>query len=127
MSNEISNKLTNERQFLTRLILRTSIGLCLLLIVIGLAIFFARGGTHVPLNPSGKFSAIVERTLHNGAGLHASAFLIAGIVVLLLTPIARLLSGVVMSARAHDWLYLMIGLIVLALLIAGLLIGQATA
>lgn len=121
------NPLTRQRQFLVRLILRTSISLCLLLIIIGLAIFFARGGTHVPVNPSGKFSSILERAMHGGAGLHASAFLIAGIVVLLLTPIARLLGGVVMSARAHDRLYAVIGLVVLALVVAGLLIGQATA
>lgn len=120
------SKLARERQFLARLILRTSISLCLLLIIIGLAIFLARGGRHIPVNPSGRFSAIVGRTLHVGAGLHASAFLIAGIVVLLLTPIARLLSGVVMSARARDWLYVVIGVVVLGLLIAGLLIGQAT-
>lgn len=119
--------LARERQFLARLILRTSISLCLLLIIIGLAIFFARGGMHLPVNPSGKFSAIIGHALHTGAGLHAGAFLIAGIVVLLLTPIARLLSGVVMSARARDGLYVAIGLIVLALLVAGLLIGQATA
>ncbi|MDE2071002.1 MAG: DUF1634 domain-containing protein [Gammaproteobacteria bacterium] len=119
--------LAQQRQFLARLILRTSISLCLLLIVIGLVIFFARGGTHLPVNPSGKFSAIIGNELHAGAGLHAGAFLIAGIVVLLLTPIARLLSGVAMSARARDGLYVVIGLVVLALLVAGLLIGQATA
>lgn len=121
------NKLTHERQFLARLILRTSISLCLLLIIIGLAIFFVRGGARMPANPSGKFSAILDDAFHRGAGLHASAFLITGIVVLLLTPIARLLSGIVMSARAHDRLYAVIGLVVLALVIAGLLIGQATA
>lgn len=81
----------------------------------------------MPVNPSGRFSAILAGALHRGAGLHASAFLIAGIVVLLLTPIARLLSGIVMSARAHDRLYAVIGLVVLALVVAGLLIGQATA
>lgn len=121
------HKLTRERRFLVRLILRTSIGLCLLLIAIGLVIFFARGGAHVPVSPNGKFSAILAHALHDGAGLHAGAFLIAGLVVLLLTPIARLLSGVVMSARAHDRLYAVIGLVVLALVVAGLLIGQATA
>lgn len=123
----MNHKLTHERRYLTRLILRTSIGLCLVLIVIGLVIFFAQGGTHVPVNPSGRFSAILGGIAHGGAGLHASAFLIGGVVVLLLTPIARLLAGIVMSARAHDRLYAVIGLVVLALVVAGLLIGQATA
>lgn len=120
------NQLARERQFLARLILRTSISLCLLLIIIGLVIFFARGGLLIPASPSGKFSSIMGRVLHGGAGLHASAYLIGGIVVLVLTPIARLLAGVAMSARARDGLYVVIGLVVLALLVAGLLIGQAT-
>lgn len=119
--------IVRQRQFLARLVLRSFISLCLLLIVIGLVIFFATGGTHVPGNPGGKFSVIVARALQGGAGLHASAFLIAGIVVLLLTPIARLLAGVAMSVRMRDGLYVVIGLLVLALVIAGLLIGQATA
>ena len=121
------SRLTRERQFLSRLILRTSISLCLLLISIGLALFFLRRGAHMPVNPAGRFSAILGRTLHGGAGLHASAFLTAAIVVLLLTPVARLLSGIVVSARAHDRLYAAIGLLVVVLVIAGLLIGQATA
>jgi uncharacterized membrane protein len=120
------NRLTRERQFLSRLILRTSISLCLSLIIIGLAIFFAHGGAHMPMNPAGRLSAILDRAVHDGAGLHASAFMTAAIVVLLLTPVARLLSGIVVSVRAHDRLYVAIGLVVVLLVIAGLLIGQAT-
>ena len=121
------NDLARQRQLLAIWILRTSILLCLLFIIIGLGIFLVHGATHLPTTPSGRLSAILESVVHGGIGLHASAFLVAGIVVLLLTPIVRLLSGVVVSARAHDSLYVMIGLIVLALVIAGLLIGQATA
>lgn len=119
--------LARQRQLLAIWILRVSITLCLLFIVIGLVIFFVHGGAHIPVNPSGRLSAILDTVLHGGAGLHASAFLIAGIAVLLLTPIARLLSGVVMSGRAKDWLYVVIGLIVLLLLLIGLFAGQATA
>lgn len=119
--------LARQRQLLAIWILRTSILLCLLFIIIGLGIFLVRGATHLPTAPSGRLGAILESVVHGSIGLHASAFLVAAIVVLLLTPIARLLSGVVVSARAHDALYVVIGLIVLALVIAGLLIGQATA
>ncbi|MGH8321932.1 MAG: DUF1634 domain-containing protein, partial [Gammaproteobacteria bacterium] len=84
-------------------------------------------GSRIPTPPSGRLTAILDTVMHSGIGLHASAFLVAGIVVLLLTPIARLLSGVVMSARARDWLYVAIGLIVLALVFVGLFAGQVTA
>lgn len=119
--------LARQRQWLATWILRTSISLCLVLIIIGLGIFWLRGGTHLPSAPHGKLPTILSRAWHLGIGLHASAFLTAGIVVLLLTPIARLLSGVIISARVRDSLYVVIGLIVLALVLAGLLIGQATA
>ncbi|MGA9852961.1 MAG: DUF1634 domain-containing protein [Gammaproteobacteria bacterium] len=120
------SNLTSQRRFLTIWILRISISLCLLFIVIGLAIFFIHDGSHIPVTPSGRLSSILDNVLHAGAGFHASAFLVASIVVLLLTPIARLLSGVVVSARAKDWLYVVIGLIVLALVLIGLFAGQAT-
>ncbi len=119
--------LAYQRQLLARWILRISISLSLLFIVIGLAIFFIHGGSRIPTTPSGRLTTILDAVMHGGIGLHASAFLVAAIVVLLLTPIARLLSGVVMSARARDWLYLVIGLIVLALVVAGLFAGQMTA
>ncbi|MGH8306758.1 MAG: DUF1634 domain-containing protein [Gammaproteobacteria bacterium] len=121
------NTLARQRQLLARWILRISISLSLLFIVIGLVIFFIHGGSRIPTPPSGRLTAILDTVMHSGIGLHASAFLVAGIVVLLLTPIARLLSGVVMSARARDWLYVAIGLIVLALVFVGLFAGQVTA
>lgn len=120
------SNLAHQRQWLATWILRTSISLCLLFIIIGLVIFFVHGGSHIPVNPSGRIGSILDQVLHGGIGFHASAFLDAGIVVLLLTPIARLLSGVVMSARARDGLYVIIGLIVLALVLIGLFAGQAT-
>ncbi|MGH8378285.1 MAG: DUF1634 domain-containing protein [Gammaproteobacteria bacterium] len=121
------NTLARQRQLLATWILRISISLCLLFIVIGLAIFFIHGASRVPAAPRGHLGSILDTVMHSGIGLHASAFLVAAIVVLLLTPIARLLSGVVMSARARDWLYVGIGLIVLALVIVGLFAGQVTA
>ncbi|MGH8397602.1 MAG: DUF1634 domain-containing protein [Gammaproteobacteria bacterium] len=121
------NTLAHQRQLLARWILRISISLSLLFIVTGLVIFFLHGASRVPAAPSGRLSSILETVMHSGIGLHASAFLVAGIVVLLLTPIARLLSGVVASARARDWLYVAIGLIVLVLVLVGLYAGQVTA
>jgi uncharacterized membrane protein len=57
--------------------------------------------------------------------LRPSAFLDAGLLVLLFTPLARLLSGVVANARARDWLYAFIGIVVVALVSVGLFAGQA--
>jgi len=46
-------------------------------------------------------------------------------VVLLLTPVARLLVGIYVSARVRDWLYVAIGMLVVALVITGVIAGQS--
>lgn len=120
------NEHAQHRQWLTGWILRVSISLCLALIGVGLLLFFLRGET-VPATPSGSLLAIVAGAWQRGIGLHAGGFLDVGIVVLLLTPVVRLVAGVYVSARAQDWLYALIGLVVLGLVITGLIAGQSGA
>jgi len=119
------NALAEHRRWLTAWILRLSIALCLISIVAGLALFLIHGGTLQPANPSGSLVDILDGALHRGEALHAGAFLVAGLLVLLLTPVTRLLAGIYISARARDWVYVLIGLVVVGLVIAGLLLGQA--
>lgn len=117
------NDLAQHRRWLTAWILRLSISLCLLLILLGLVLFLAQGGTHVPAFPRGSLADILTGAWQRGEGLHAGAFLDAGLVVLLLTPVARLVAGIYISARARDWLYVGIGAVVIALVLIGLFIG----
>ena len=119
------NALIEHRRRITAGILRVSIALCLGLLLIGVGIFLLRGDERTPANPSGSLFDILGAVLHRGEALHAGAFLVAGLLVLLLTPVARLVAGIYVSARARDGLYVLIGLVVLALVVAGLLIGQA--
>ncbi|MGE5625298.1 MAG: DUF1634 domain-containing protein [Bacillota bacterium] len=119
------NDLVQHRRWLTAWILRLSIGLCLLLIVLGLALFLAQGGARVPAIPRGSLKDIFDAAVSRGEAFHAGAFLDAGLVVLLLTPVARLVAGVYISARGRDWLYVAIGVIVLGLVLLGLMAGQA--
>ena len=118
------NRLVRERRLLNIWILRASISLCLLLIIAGLALFFLHGANRLPAAPNGSLSSILQRAVRRGTGLHASAFLDAAIVVLLLTPMVRILAGVYVSARARDWLYTGISLLVLALVVTGVIAGQ---
>lgn len=119
------NALAEHRRWLISWILRLSIALCLGLLLIGIAVFLLRGGERPPANPSGSLFDILAAVLHRGEALHAGAFLVAGLLVLLLTPVARLVAGIYVSARGRDGLYVLIGLVVLGLVIAGLLFGQA--
>ncbi len=117
------NRLVRERRLLNIWILRASISGCLLLIAVGLALFFMHGA-HLPAAPHGSLPAILEQAVMHGGRLESNAFLDIAIVVLLLTPMVRLLAGVYVSTRARDWLYAGIGVLVLALVIAGVVAGQ---
>ncbi|HVC28523.1 MAG TPA: DUF1634 domain-containing protein [Gammaproteobacteria bacterium] len=118
-------EIVRERRLLNIWILRISIALCALLIAIGLIIFFVHGSTPILVTPSGSLREMIQTSIHGSIGLHASAFLDAAIIVLLLTPMARLVAGIYVSARVRDWLYVGIGMLVLALVIVGVIAGQS--
>ncbi|HET7396078.1 MAG TPA: DUF1634 domain-containing protein [Gammaproteobacteria bacterium] len=118
------NRIVHERRLLNIWIVRASVAVCLLCFGIGVTIFLWHGG-QAPASPSGSLLHILKLAVQAGAGWHASAFLNAGLVILLLTPMVRLVAGVYVSLRMRDWLYAVIGLIVIALVLIGLLAGQS--
>ena len=120
----MKERLEAQRRLVTVWILRSSIVLAVSSILVGLALFLARGGAYFPTTPSGPIHSILAYVWREGAALRPSAFMEAGILVILFTPLARLLSGVVANARARDWLYVGIGAVVIALVLIGLLTGQ---
>jgi uncharacterized membrane protein len=120
-------EIVRERRLLNVWILRISIVLCALLIVIGLTIFLMHGSVRINSTPGGSLSEMIHASIRGSIGLHASAFLDAAIIVLLLTPMARLVAGIYVSARVRDWLYVSIGVLVLALVIIGVIAGQSGA
>lgn len=121
----MSEKLAEQRRLLNLWILRTSIGLSLASILIGLGVFLAKGANYTPHTPSGSIATIVADAWREVLGVHASAFLDIGVLVILFTPLARLSAGIVASMRTRDWIYMLIGLVVVALVSLGMLTGQA--
>lgn len=121
----MSEKLEAQRQAVTRWILRASIGLVVMCILVGLELLLFRGGAYFPTPPSGSLPAIARSAWRGMLGMRPSGWFDAALLVVLLTPLARLLSGVVANARARDWLYVLIGVVVMALVSAGLIAGQA--
>lgn len=117
------NHLVRERRLLNIWIVRASVALCLLFIIAGLLLYFVHGGA-LPVSPSGSLIAILHGIAIGSLSWQASAFLEAGLIILLFTPIVRLLAGVYVSLRMRDWLYAVIGLIVVALVVIGLIAGQ---
>lgn len=123
----MSQRLEAQRQLITVWILRISIGLSAACIAAGLAVFLVKGADYQPHTPSGPITSILAYVWQEALGAHASAFLDAGVLVMLFTPLARLASGVVANARARDWLYVGIGAVVIALVLTGLFTGQGGA
>jgi uncharacterized membrane protein len=119
------SEIVRERRLLNIWILRISIVACALFIFIGLTIFLMHGGGRMNAIPSGSLGEMIHVAIQGSVGLHASAFLDAAIIVLLLTPMVRLAAGIYVSARARDWLYVGIGVLVLALVVVGVLAGQS--
>ena len=120
----MSERLEAQRRLITLLILRTSIGLAVFSILVGLTLFMARGAAYFPTTPSGRIDEILGYVWHEAQALRPSAFMEAGLLVILFTPLVRLLSGVVTYARAWDWLYVGVGVLVTTLVLVGLFTGQ---
>jgi uncharacterized membrane protein len=114
-----------QRRRMTLWILRASIGLAVLFILVGLELFAFRGGAYFPRSPSGSLLEIAADAWRGMLNLRPSAYFDAGILVILLTPLVRLLSGVIANARTRDWVYVAIGLMVITLVAVGLFAGQA--
>ncbi|HEY4128329.1 MAG TPA: DUF1634 domain-containing protein [Gammaproteobacteria bacterium] len=119
----MSERLEEQRRLITLWLLRTSIGLAVFLILIGMTLFLARGAVYFPRTPSGRIDEILVHIWQGASAGQASAFMDAGILVILFTPLARLASGVVANARSRDWLYVGIGAMVMALVLIGLFSG----
>lgn len=118
-------KLDSQRRLINLWILRSSIVLSLVSILAGLTVFLAKGADYAPQPPSGSIASIIFDVWQEALGLHASAFLDFGVLVMLFTPLARLAAGIVANTRSRDWLYVLIGLVVAALVSLGMLTGQA--
>jgi len=120
----MKERLEAQRRRITVVILRLSIGLAVFSILVGLALFLARGAVYFPRTPSGRIDQILIYIWSEARALRPSAFMDAGILVILFTPLARLVSGVVANARMRDWLYVVVGLLVVGLVTIGLFTGE---
>lgn len=123
----MSARLEEQRRLVTLWILRLSIGLAVFSILVGLTLFLARGAVYFPRTPSGRIDQILIYVWDEARALRPSAFMDAGILVILFTPLARLASGIVANVRARDWLYVVIGLVVIGLVTIGLFTGETGA
>lgn len=105
-------------------ILFAGVGLASTLIGVGLVLMLVRGGaTNPPM--TGNLLGLLGRSVVGALRLESTSLVEVGLMVLLLTPIVRVMVGLVASLLERDWSYVLIGLAVLALVLYGVLSGNA--
>jgi len=101
-------------------LLMTGVILCILLEVIGVALFYHDYGNLNISQQAGvfvkghDFFSFIYRQLHSGSAVTpAILFMIAGIVVLILTPYLRVIASFLYFSWQRNWKYVIITLFVL--------------
>jgi uncharacterized membrane protein len=108
-------------------VLRGGVLLSAGLLILGALLYFARvlwGGA--PADPLSFPHSLGD--VFSGLG-HGDplAILTLGLIVLLLTPVARVIISIFAFAREHDWLYVAITTLVLLILLVSFLLGAGGA
>ena len=111
-----------ERGRLTQAVIMATIILASALFALGLIMFLVQGGSVQPLQ--GKtFANLVQLAMHGVARMQPIGFIEAGLLVLLLAPLLRLVAGIVQSARVRDWRFVIVGIAVAILVLTGIVLG----
>jgi uncharacterized membrane protein len=105
-------------------LLRTGVILAAAVVLFGAAVYLARHGSEVPNytvfhgDPENlkNVSAIVRGAL----GMSGSALIQLGLLLLIATPVARVLFSAIAFAMEHDYLYVFVTLVVLGILLYSL-------
>lgn len=113
-------------------VLRTGVYTSLTLISAGTLLSFARGGYGGQpadlarlTGPGGAFPRTLGWFTHGLATLDGQAVIVAGLLILILTPIVRVTVSLVGFARERDRTYVLITAAVLALLVLSFALGKA--
>jgi uncharacterized membrane protein len=113
-------------------VLRTGVYTSLILISAGTLLSFAHGGYGGQAadlarltGPRGAFPRTLGWFGHGLATLDGQAVIVAGLLILILTPIVRVTVSLVGFARERDRTYVLITAAVLALLILSFALGKA--
>jgi uncharacterized membrane protein len=105
-------------------LLRTGVMLAASVVVFGAVVYLARHGHEVPNYT--VFHGVPENLtsmsaiIHGALGMSGSAIIQLGLLLLIATPVARVLFSAIAFALERDYLYVFITLIVLAILLYSL-------
>ena len=108
-------------------LLQAGVSLAAILVLCGGAVYLNRHGKELPDYHKFHGEAANLRTVGSvlaaAASLQGQGIIQLGLLVLIATPVARVIFSVYGFARQRDWIYLVVTLIVLSLLLYGLFGG----
>jgi uncharacterized membrane protein len=108
---------------LTKWVLVGGVALCLALVLTGAAVSFARPAPAMP-GASVSFPHTFGEVSRGVAQGDGQAIIVAGLAVLLATPILRVALAIPAFLAVRDWTFALISTVVLALLLASLFLGH---
>ena len=108
-------------------VLRGGVLLSAAIIALGTALFFWRALTGRGGAGAGTFPHTLSAALAGVAAGSPAAIIVLGLLVLLATPLLRIIVSVAIFARERDWLYVAITLLVLAILLLSFALGKGGA
>jgi uncharacterized membrane protein len=101
-------------------ILRAGVSLAALLVLLGGVAYLGSFGSHIP-----NYTTFRPSLFHTGVPRSGRDLIETGLLILILTPVIRVIFSVFAFARERDTTYVVITLIVLALLALGWFTGHA--
>lgn len=104
-------------ELLIAVVLRAGVGLGALLIIVGLVQLVRAGGASLP--SSQRLGALAREAWRG----RAWAIVDLGLLVLIATPVCRVVLSIAYFALSRDWLYTTITLLVLGILVLGFYLG----
>jgi uncharacterized membrane protein len=122
MMKKATKKEMEEIEVVIGKILRVGVGISTAVMLIGLILFFVKGKSGYPEN---VWPTTSSQILSGILVLKPYALLMAGLFLLILTPILRVVVSVYAFAKEHDRLYVYITLLVLLILIIAVIVGHA--
>lgn len=99
------------------LVLFVGMMLSILCLLVGMVVLIVH-----PASESSKLLPI-GAALKSALRLNPSGWLSLGILVLILTPVARVIMAIASFARIRDWRYVVVSIVVLGVMTTGLLLG----
>lgn len=128
----MKDKLMKNSELIISLVLQIGVGISAVVILTGLALFFTQNTSlnatsyHSLTNVSYSFPhslASLRSSLRGGDGI---GFIVLGILLLILTPVARVATSILIFIRERDRPMAIVTLLVLILLISSFYVGTLT-